>query len=644
MISRESVQKILNQADVVEVVNNFVQLKKRGASYIGLCPFHNEKTPSFHVNPAKNIFKCFGCGKGGDSVTFLEEHEKFSFAEAIRWLAEFYNIELEETEDSGAYQALHQAEESLRIVNEFASNYFNDILLNNEEGKNIGLSYFRERGFRDDTIKKFKLGYSLDQWDALLIAATEKGFTQDILEKAGLIKVRPERTYDNYRGRVIFPIFSNTGKVLGFGARILKQNDKAPKYINSPENELYVKNKVLYGLYQSRKAIYDNKECFLVEGYTDVISLHQAGIENVVASSGTSLTTGQLKLISNLTNNLTILYDGDAAGIKAALRGLDMALEENFIVKLVLLPEGEDPDGFVREKGSEAFHQYVSEHKVDIIDFMIDLGLADAKNDPFKKSELINEIATTVAKIDKSKNLGLHLHYIKEASEKLGIEEEPFISIINNVIREKNKKGPQRNVTEQETNIPSTGMPNITETGSSNVPVNFFQEEHKDEWQLIKILIEYGDRIYEDGKTVAVYFFEEIDLDIFENALAHDIAMIYYKYWQDNKAFPPQNYFTSYPMKSIKEKAVDLLQVQHTPSENWEKMHKIEIPDPDVNYLNDVNSSFAYFKLKLLRKYLFENLEEIKNCSDANKIEQLMRTNILLKNEEKQLLDIVVVR
>ena len=399
---------------------------------------------------------------------------------------------------------------------------------------------------------------------------------------------------------------------------------------------------MLYGLYQSRKAINDLKECFLVEGYTDVISLHQAGVENVVASSGTSLTTGQLKLIGNLTHNLTILYDGDAAGIKAALRGLDMAVEENFVVKLVLLPEGEDPDSFVREKGSGAFREYVEAHKVDIIDFKMDLGLKEAQNDPFKKSELVNEIAATIAKIDKSKNLGLQLHYIKEASIKLGIEEEAFVGVVNNAIRERLKKNTPRNI-EESTTPSQTDF--VTEGNfEEGQKLNLFKKDHKEEWQLIKILIEYGDRIFEEGKTVAVHFFEEIDLDIFEDAMAHDIAMIYYKYWQDNRAFPPQNYFTSYPMKSIKEKVVDILQVQYTPSENWEKMHNIELPDADTNYLKDVNSSFAYFKLKLLRKYLLENLEELKHCQDPSKVEQLIKTNMLLKNEEKKLLDIVVIR
>lgn len=642
MISNDSIQKVITHTDIVEVIGRFINVKKRGANYIANCPFHNEKTPSFNINPAKNIFKCFGCGKGGDAVTFLEEHEKFSFAESIRWLAEFYNIELEETAPSATYVEQQKVEESLRIVNEYASKWFHNNLLNTEEGQDIGLSYFKQRGFTSKTIEKFQLGYSFDQWDAFVVTALAKGYDQDLLEKAGLIKVKPERVYDSYRGRVIFPIFSNTGKILGFGARILKSNDKAPKYVNSPENELYVKNRVLYGLYQSRKAINDKQECFLVEGYTDVISLHQAGVENVVSSSGTSLTQGQLKLIGHLTKNLTILYDGDAAGIKAALRGLEMAIEENFIVRLVLLPDGQDPDSFVQENGSAAFEEYVAENKQDVIDFMMELGLKDAQNDPFKKSALVNEIAATVAKIDKSKNLGLHLHYIKEASTKLGIEEEAFVGIVNNYIREQLNK-PSRDQKATAPTPPSTGVENSNENPES-ASLNLFQKDHNEEWQLIKMLVEHGDKEFLEEKTVATTFFEEIDLTIFENPLAYDIAMLYYNYWQENKEYPPLTYFTNFPMKSVKEKVIDLVQVQHQLSENWLLKHKIEVPTAEENYLEDVKSSLAYFKLKLLRKYISDNLEELKLAKDPSKVEQLVKTNLLLKQEEKQLMDIVIVR
>lgn len=346
MIAPASIQEVMNRANVVDVIGQFVRLRKRGTNYIANCPFHNEKTPSFNVSPAKGIYKCFGCGKAGNVVTFVQDHEKLTYPEAIRWLADFYKITIEETERSPEQQQQQLAEESLRILNEYAATTFHNTLLNTEEGQLIGMSYFKQRGFRKDIIERFRLGYNPERGDEFYQAAVAKGYRADMLERAGLAKSRSGGGgyYDVYRGRVIFPIQSMTGRILGFGARILKSNEKAPKYINTPENEIYIKSKVLYGMYQSRQAIGKQDECLLVEGYTDVISLHQAGVENVVSSSGTSLTEDQLRLIGQLTKNLTILYDGDSAGIKAALRGLDMALSQSFNVQLVLLPDGEDPD------------------------------------------------------------------------------------------------------------------------------------------------------------------------------------------------------------------------------------------------------------------------------------------------------------
>src|ERR1035437_4040809 len=359
MISPASVQEVMNRADIVDVIGQLVRLKKRGTNYIANCPFHNEKTPSFNVSPSKGIYKCFGCGKAGNVVTFVQEHEKLTYPEAMRWLADYYKITLEETERSPEQQQHQLAEEALRILNEYAVGYFHETLLNTEEGQLIGMSYFKQRGFRKDIIERFRLGYDPEHGDTFYHAAINKGYKADMLERAGLVKNRNGMYHDVYRARVIFPIQSMTGRILGFGARILKSNEKAPKYINTPENELYIKSKVLYGMYQSRQAISKQDECLLVEGYTDVISLHQGGVENVVASSGTSLTEDQLRLIGQLTKNLTILYDGDPAGIKAALRGLDMALSQSFNVQLVLLPEGEDPDSFVQKSGAAKFHEYI---------------------------------------------------------------------------------------------------------------------------------------------------------------------------------------------------------------------------------------------------------------------------------------------
>lgn len=370
MISPNTIQQITSRIDIIDVVGEFVKLKKRGTNYLGLCPFHNEKSPSFTVSPAKEIYKCFGCGKSGNTITFLMEHEKYNYVEALRWLAARYNIEVEETETSPEQKQLIQTADSLFIINNFARQFFTNALFNTEDGKAIALSYLHERGFRNETIEKFQIGYNPDSRDGLTRALLSNQFNKELLPKTGLVSVRNgDELVDNYRGRIIFPIHNHTGKIIGFGARVIGKSDRGPKYINTPENEVYSKSKILYGMYQARMAIDKADECLLVEGYTDVVSLHQAGIENVVASGGTSLTTEQLRLIRKYTNNLTIVYDGDKAGVKAALRGLDMALEESLNVRLVLIPDNEDPDSYVNKVGAAAFNEFVATSKKDFIIF-----------------------------------------------------------------------------------------------------------------------------------------------------------------------------------------------------------------------------------------------------------------------------------
>ncbi|MCX6293445.1 MAG: DNA primase, partial [Sphingobacteriales bacterium] len=372
MISKETIQQIQSRIDIVDIISTFVKLKKRGTNYLGNCPFHNEKSPSFTVSPSKEIYKCFGCGKSGNSISFVMDHEKYSYVEALRWLAAKYNVDIEETETSPEFKILQQASESLFIINHFARDYFSKALFESEEGTDIALSYLKSRGFNEDTIKKFQLGYNPQARDGFTQAAISAQYNQELLIKTGLVANRDERLSDNYRGRIIFPIHNQSGKVLGFGARVIKSNDKAPKYINTPETEIYVKSKVLYGAYFAKGAIDKTNECLLVEGYTDVVSLHQAGIENVVASGGTSLTIEQLRLIKKYTKNLTIIYDGDGAGIKAALRGLDLAVEEGLEVKLVLIPDNEDPDSYVNKIGKEAFVEFVKNEKKDFILFQLE--------------------------------------------------------------------------------------------------------------------------------------------------------------------------------------------------------------------------------------------------------------------------------
>ncbi|WP_118951101.1 DNA primase [Taibaiella helva] len=646
MIAPESIQQVINRSDIVEVIGQFLKLRKRGTNYIANCPFHNEKSPSFNVNPAKGIYKCFGCGKGGDVVSFVEEYEKFSFVEAIRWLANYYQITLNETEAPEEYKHHQQIEESLRIINEFAAQYFQDILANNEEGQLIGGSYFRERGFRQHIIDQFRLGYCLDKWDGFVTEALSKGYSQELLEKAGLIKARDGRPYDNYKGRVIFPIFSATGRILGFGARILKKTDHAPKYVNSPENELYVKNKVLYGLYQSRQSISKQDECFLVEGYTDVISLHQAGVTNVVASSGTSLTEGQLKLISNLTKNLTILYDGDAAGIKAAMRGLDMALAESFNVKLVLLPDGEDPDSFVQQSGAEAFNAYVAEHKRDVIGFRLEVGMKEAGNDPMKKSQLVNEIAETISRINKTEDFTLQQHYIRESATQLQIDEQGLINLVNKFIRERlqQEQRQQERRQSQEAALPDEPLVYVDEATGESMVIDVVQKDHREEWQLLRILLEYGDKPYKDAGTVAQLFFETIDLDLIENTLARQMVTEYHEYWAQNHLLPDQKYFTSHTDRNIRQKAADLLHTNYAPSLNWQEKHRIEVLHGDQIYEEEIESTFAYFELKLLRRLLNENMKQMQHEKDVQKIMTLMKAHQSLKQREKELMAIVIIR
>ncbi|HTD42244.1 MAG TPA: DNA primase, partial [Mucilaginibacter sp.] len=376
MITKTTIDRIMEAIDIVEVVGEFVQLKKRGANYVGLSPFSNERTPSFTVSPAKGIFKDFSSGKGGSAVTFLMELEKFTYPEALKWLANKYSIEVEETVEAFENKEEENHRESLMIVSAYAAKFFHESLLESDEGQSIGLSYFKERGFSNDTIKKFELGYSPDQWEAFSAKAIKEGYQEEFLVESGLSVKRDNGTlYDRYRGRVMFPIHGFTGRVIAFGGRTLKTDKNVPKYVNSPESEIYHKSNVLYGLYFAKKAIRDEDNCYLVEGYADVLSVHQAGIENVVASSGTSLTVEQIRTLSKLTQNITILYDGDSAGIKAAIRGLDIVIEQGLNVNVVLFPDGHDPDSYVRSVGTNAFKTYIDKNSKDFIDFKTDILL-----------------------------------------------------------------------------------------------------------------------------------------------------------------------------------------------------------------------------------------------------------------------------
>src|SRR6201985_49034 len=491
MIIKSTIDRIMEAIDIVEVVGEFVQLKKRGANYVGLSPFSNERTPSFTVSTAKGIFKDFSSGKGGSAVTFLMEHEKFTYPEALKWLAKKYGIEVEETVETAENKEAENHRESLMIVTGYAAKFFHESLLETDEGKSIGLTYFKERGFTNDTIRKFELGYSPDQWEAFTGQALKDGYQQEFLEESGLSVKRDNGSlYDRYRGRVMFPIHSFTGRIIAFGGRTLKTDKNVPKYVNSPESLIYHKSNFLYVLYVTKNAIMDEDNCYLVEGYADVLSVHQAGIENVVASSGTSLTVEQIRLISRFTKNITILYDGDAAGIKASLRGLDMILEEGLNVRVVLFPDGHDPDSYVRNVGTNAFKTYIDKNRKDFILYKTDILLKEAGTDPIKRADVIREVVESIAKIPDSIKASV---FIKDCSHLLKIDERALLSELNKMRLAKSKKDAQQQASKQEEAFEQASAEEIL----TEKPT---KEEYTQEKEIIRLLLLYGGRMIDwDG-------------------------------------------------------------------------------------------------------------------------------------------------
>ena len=485
MIDHNTVQKILDAAHIEEVVGDFVSLRRRGVNLIGLCPFHNEKTPSFTVSPAKNICHCFGCGKGGGPVNFIMEHESLSYVDALRYLAKKYGIEIVEKEETAEEIARRSSRENMFALNAFALKYFSDTLHNTEEGRSIGIGYFRERGFRDDTIKKFQLGYCPDRFEAVSVEALKEGFSRQTLIDTGLCTENQRGGLtDRFRGRVIFPVHTVSGQVVAFGGRVLKKTENTAKYVNSPESEIYHKSSELYGLYFAKNAIQRADVCYLVEGYTDVISMHQAGVENVVASSGTSLTTGQIRLIHRFTSNIVVLYDGDAAGIKASIRGIDMLLEEGMNVEVVLLPDGEDPDSFSRSQDSTQFIDYINRHKTNFILFKTQLLLGEAGNDPIKKAALIGDIVESISKIQDTIKQAI---YIKDCARQFDIREEVLIKEVAKRQKSHAANAPQATAVQE-----NAAVEHETAGGAKARPYTF-----KEERQLLRYLLRHSNDIIE---------------------------------------------------------------------------------------------------------------------------------------------------
>ncbi len=630
MISAQTVLRINEAARIDEVVGGFVNLKKAGSNFKGLCPFHNEKTPSFVVSPAKGIYKCFGCGAAGNSTKFLMEHEKISYPEALRWLADKYNIEIEEDERKEEDFKQEQLKlDSIHIANSFAQKFFTEYLFDREEGQSHGLTYFKERGFRDDTIKKFQLGFSPEDKKLFVDEALRHGYVKDVLLQAALVKEMGNDLVSFFRDRVMFPIHNLMGKVIAFGARILVKDANAPKYVNTAESDVYQKSKILYGAYFAKNSISKADECLLVEGYTDVISLHQGGIENVVASSGTSLTTDQVKLIRRFTNNITILYDGDAAGQKAALRGIEIILHEGMNVKLVLFPEDQDPDSFMRANGSKVFSDYIKENSKDFFRFKLELLMKDSGNDPGKRSEIIHQMVDSIALIEDP--IKRHA-YIKDCSEKLGVREE-IISTQTNKQRRKiyskeNSVGVQDNkILDEQFVVPdATYQPELISELTED-----FQER-----DVVRLLLEFNNEEFDENQTVAQFILHDLAAITFENPVYRRMIDEFRKFIE-NGEHPLQNHFLNHPDEEINNLAIELLYSQHEVSKNWERIHDITITEKSLVFKKDIYSSINRLKLRKVMRYLEINFERVKNATTEEDLLLYMTMQKDLLEQKKEL-------
>jgi DNA primase len=675
VITQQTIQQILSRIDIIDVIGGFIKLKKRGANFLGLCPFHNERTPSFTVSPSKEIYKCFGCGRSGNTISFLMENEKLSYVEALRWLANRYNIEVEETAVSPEVRQLQHVSESLYIINDFAQKFFAEQLFETEEGKDIALPYLKGRGFNESIIRKFGLGYAPDKKDAFTKKALANQYNAELLQKSGLVVQRNDQLADNYRDRIIFPIHNNSGKVIGFGARLIKSNDKAPKYINTPENELYVKSKILYGMYFARQLLDKSNECLLVEGYTDVLSLHQAEIENAVASGGTALTQDQLRLIKKYTKNLTIIYDGDAAGIKAALRGLDMALEEGLNVKLVLIPDKEDPDSYLQKLGANNFKAFVQENKKDFVLFQLDASLKEAGADSNRKSEVVNQVAETISKIDRAEDFTKQQDYIRQCSQILKIDETGFTTLVNKFIRNRisllEKKLPF-----EEAKFHAENTDQAVDTDFDDQTFNLLFRDELQEREIARILLEHGAKHWNDSQLIAEYILSELpDEDLIQSEAVLKLIHAYKNLIKAQQVID-KNHFIYHNDTGLSTLAVSLLNFPYEESPRWKtdfsqstgyqkklfeqdykdflRMITKDNKDELSDYLKmqkdttpeEVESAISYLKLRKIKRLLLQNQEDLEKADHTHKF-TLIRTHQHLKQMEIELtkkLGTVVIR
>ena len=645
MISRDTIEEIRNRIDIVDVISDFVSIKKSGQNYKALSPFANEKTPSFFVVPSKGIFKDFSSGKGGDAFTFVMEHEKLSYAEAIRYLAKKYGVEIKEDRVSDENRAEQSEREGLYILMNFAKDYYKDLLKNTEEGRGIGLSYFRERGFNDGTLEKFELGYALEGWENFSKEAIAKGYNKDLLEKAGLVVKKEDsssdsyRSYDRFRGRVIFPVHNMSGKVIAFGARMLGKDKNQPKYINSPETDIYHKSDVLYGLYQAKNAIRQHDTCYLVEGYTDVISLHQADVENVVSSSGTALTEGQIKLIRRFTENVTVLFDGDAAGIKAALRGIDLILKGGLNVRVVLFPDNEDPDSYSRKVGTTEFQKFLKENTKDFVSFKAGLFAAEAAGDPIRKAESIKEIVTSISLIPDPVKRSV---YIQETSNLLKISESVLLTELNKILIQERRKREQENLREPAA-VPVSGEAVEKNISSQIDMLGIIQNQEK---ETVRLLLNYADQHVNENR-LPTYFVNELEDVEFTHPLYREIYYEFKAAELRDKEPVNSNFFIEHGTTEIKRVVTDLTVSRYQVSKHWSDKYNIFIPSEADKLSELAYSNVLHLKLRVIQKHLDDNLKLLKEVKDIEEETKLLDFQKQLKNGEIEIsnfLGIVIAR
>ena len=675
MIDQPTIDRILDATQIVDIVSDFVTLRKRGVNYVGLCPFHDDKTPSFYVSPSKGLCKCFSCGKGGNAVHFIMEHEQMSYPEALKYLAKKYGIEIKERELSSEEKLMQSERESLFIVNNFARDYFQNILKNHVDGRSIGMAYFRNRGFRDDIIEKFQLGYCTESHDAMAQEAIKKGFKKEYLVKTGLCyETDDHRLRDRFWGRVIFPVHTLSGKVVAFGGRVLSSATKGVKvkYVNSPESEIYHKSSELYGIYFAKQAIVKQDRCFLVEGYTDVISMHQSGVENVVASSGTALTPGQIKLIHRFTNNITVLYDGDVAGIKASLRGIDMLLEEGMNIKVCLLPDGEDPDSFARKHNATEFQKFIQDNETDFIRFKTNLLLEDAGKDPIKRAELIGNLVQSISIIPEAIVRDV---YIKECSQLLRVEDKLLVSeVAKRRETQAEKQAEQRNRETRKNNtardaaqaplpdgvqppypedmppypmdgeIPNGGAPLPPETAEyvSYIPQEGKegQEFYKYERLILQMVVRYGEKVLcnvpdEEGKEIPITVTEYVVNDLKEDELAfhnplHRQMLTEAAEHIHNEGFTAERYFLAHPDPIISKLSTELIADRYQLSKYHSKAQRLVTDEERLFEL--VPTLMINFKFAIISEEMKHMMYALQDPAVANDEEQC--TSIMKRYSE----------